>query len=107
MLIPVLPVSFLDTASPNKLFDAFAAGVPVVQTTQGWIKDLLDREGCGITVPPGDAGAMADAILRLVRNDELNKQMGRNAKRVALEQFDRGMLAEKIRQVLLKARAHE
>ena len=103
MLISFLPVPVLDTVSPNKLFDAFAAGVPVVQTTQGWIKDLLDREECGITVPPGDAEAMMDAILRLVRDDQLRERMGRNAKRVALEQFDRDMLAERMRRVLLEA----
>jgi glycosyltransferase involved in cell wall biosynthesis len=102
MLIPVLPVPFLDTASPNKLFDAFAAGVPVVQTTQGWIKELLDTEHCGFTVPPGEAEAMADAILRLVRDDSLRDRMGRNAKRVAVGQFDRDMLAEKMRTVLLE-----
>lgn len=102
MLITFLPVSFLDTVSPNKLFDAFAAGVPVVQTTQGWIKDLLKREDCGITVRAGDAEAMADAILRLIREDELRERMGWNAKRVAVEQFDRGLLAEKMRRVLLE-----
>ena len=103
MLISFLPVPVLDTVSPNKLFDAFAAGVPVVQTTQGWIKDLLNREECGITVPAGDSEAMADATLRFVRDDALRERMGRNAKRVAVERFDRGLLAEKMRKVLLEA----
>jgi glycosyltransferase involved in cell wall biosynthesis len=103
MLISFLPVSVLDTVSPNKLFDAFAAGVPVVQTTQGWIKELLDREECGFTVPAGNAEAMADAILRLTRDTALRERMGRNAKRVAEEQFDRDMLAKEMRDVLHEA----
>lgn len=103
MVIPTLEIGFLDTCSPNKLFDAFAAGVPVIQNTQGWIKDLLERERCGLTVAPGDAEAWANAILKLAEDEKLREQMGRNAKRVALELFDRDKLAEKMRTILQEA----
>src|SRR5690606_22471742 len=73
-LFVVKDVPFLATASPNKLFDTFAVGVPVVQTTTGWIKDLLDEECCGLTVAPGDPEAMAEAILRLVDDDALRDE---------------------------------
>ncbi len=95
-------VPFLSTASPNKLFDAFACGIPVVQTTQGWIKDLIEREDCGITVRPADPKALACAVAEVVRNDALRQRLSLNAKRVALEMFDRGKLAEEMRQVLLR-----
>ena len=96
-------VPFLDTASPNKVFDAFAAGVPVVQTTQGWIKDLFEREGCGITVPPENPDALATAVLTLARNEELRQRLSQNALRVARQQFDRDLLAERMHQVLRRA----
>jgi len=96
-------VPFLATASPNKLFDAFAAGVPVVQTTDGWIKDLLDAHKCGLTVPSGDAEALANAVLRLARDRELANRLGENARRVAVELFDRSVLAAKMRQILAEA----
>lgn len=102
-LFVVKDVPFLATASPNKLFDAFAAGVPTVQTTQGWIKDLFNAERCGITVPPNDPKAMAAAICRLVDDPALRSEMGRNARRVAEEQFDRDLLAERMRHVLARA----
>lgn len=96
-------VPFLATASPNKLFDAFAAGVPVVQTTQGWIKELLDREECGITVPPGDPAALAEAVLKVVRDPALRQKLARNSTRVARDLFDCDLLAGKMRRVLASA----
>lgn len=83
----------LDTSSPNKMFDSFAAGTPVIQTTQGWIKEMFEKERCGITVPPDDPEAMADAIELLADNPELREDMGRNAFRLAKTKFERRQLA--------------
>jgi len=102
-LFTVKNVPFLSTASPNKLFDAFAAGTPVVQTSEGWIKRLMEREKCGINVPFEDPHAMANAVLTLVRNEPLRTEMACNARRIAEEQFDRSLLAEKMRQILRAA----
>jgi glycosyltransferase involved in cell wall biosynthesis len=89
------------SGSPNKLFDAFSAGVPVVHNTEGWIKRFVDRQNCGISVSPGDGRAMAEAILRIVRDDGLRVELGRNSRRVAHEFFDRDKLAAKLRGILL------
>lgn len=94
-------VPFLSTASPNKLFDAFAAGVPVVQTTSGWIRELFDREKCGLSVPPGDAAALAEALRRLTRDESFRDELAANSKRVGLEFYDRGLLAGRMREILL------
>ncbi|MGC8667532.1 MAG: glycosyltransferase family 4 protein [Chthonomonadales bacterium] len=102
-LFVVRDVPFLATASPNKVFDALAAGVPVVQTSQGWIRDLLEREECGITVPPKDAEALADAVVRLARDRALRARLSHNARRVAQAQFDRGLLAHQMCSILLEA----
>jgi glycosyltransferase involved in cell wall biosynthesis len=99
----VNPNPFLDMSSPNKLFDAFAAGRPVIQDTQGWIKELLQREQCGVTVPRGDSRAMAQAIAFLACNQTQCELLAANALRVAREQFDRGLLAGRMRRILQEA----
>ena len=106
-LVVFKAVPVLDTGSPNKLFDALAAGTPVVQTTQGWIRELLEAEGCGLTVPPNDASAMADAIQRLVDEPTLRAEMAANARRVAKEQFDRDLLAARMLDALREAAGEE
>lgn len=50
--------------SPNKLFDYMASARPVVFAI-GTDVNPVDRSGCGITVPPEDAGRLAAAVTRL------------------------------------------
>jgi glycosyltransferase involved in cell wall biosynthesis len=104
-LMLVRDVGVLSHASPNKIFDSFAAGVPVIQNSQGWIKDLFDREECGITVPQNDPEALAGAVLKLVREPNYREHISRNARRVGREQFDRDLLTERMRASLLAVAA--
>ena len=101
-LLVVKDVPFLSTASPNKLFDAFAAGIPVVQTTDGWIKTLFERERCGLNVKPGSPQELADAVLDIVHNDSLRSTLAENSQRVG-RLFDRDKLAERMRNILAAA----
>ncbi len=48
--------------SPNKLFDYMYAGRPVLQALDA-ANDLVREAGCGITVEPDDARAVAGAVL--------------------------------------------
>jgi glycosyltransferase involved in cell wall biosynthesis len=93
----------MDTASPNKLFDAFAAGSPVIQTTEGWIKDLFVKEGCGLNVRPDSPAQMADAILSLLKDSELRERIRSNSSRVGRELFDRDLLSSRMLEVLYAA----
>ena len=95
-LLTVKNVKFLDTASPNKIFDAFAAGIPIVQNTQGWIKDYIEKQNCGLTVAKSDPAALANAVVKILDNPELWQKMSQNAKKAALEDFDRDKLSEKM-----------
>jgi glycosyltransferase involved in cell wall biosynthesis len=82
-----------NTSCPNKIFDSFAAGVPVIQTTTGWIKTLIDEEGCGINVVPDDASGLTNAILSIADDDILHETISANASRVAKTLFNRDLLA--------------
>lgn len=88
-----LPV--LHTNSPNKMFDSFAAGVPIIQSTRGWIYDLVRKSECGINVSPNNPQEFANALEFLMNNPELSLQMGKNAKVLAETEFNRSILAEK------------
>lgn len=50
---------------PQVLFEAAAAGTPIVATAVGGVAAALDHGGRGMLVPPGDAHAVAHAIHRL------------------------------------------
>lgn len=84
-----------NACSPNKIFDSFAAGVPIIQTSTGWIGDMVEREYCGINVPLDHPRIAAEKIMWLAENEEVANEMGKNATRLAQTDFNRVLLAEK------------
>ena len=96
-------VPVLYTCSPNKLFDTFAAGRPAIVNTPGWLRELVEENDAGVYARPGDAGALADAVLRLRDDPEGVARMGGNARRLAEERFARDDLAGQVLAVLRAA----
>lgn len=87
-------------AGPLGVLEAMAHGVPVIATDHGGSSDYLSG-GCGVLVPPGDAGALASAIREVTAVDPAVPDPGQatagpsraaelrdRARRVAEEQFD-------------------
>jgi glycosyltransferase involved in cell wall biosynthesis len=95
-LVPLKGERILDTSSPNKFFESLAAGVPVIQNTGGWMKDFLDQHQVGYTLDPDDETALADLLIEISDKPELMATMGERAKKIAAEQFDKDILAEKM-----------
>lgn len=58
----------------STLLDVLRAGVPIVASEVDGIPEII-TEGCGILVPPGDAGALAEQLLRLYRSEELRQRL--------------------------------
>ncbi len=58
----------------STLLDVMRAGVPIVASRVDGIPEII-AEGCGILVPPGDAGALAEQLLRLYRSEGLRRSL--------------------------------
>jgi glycosyltransferase involved in cell wall biosynthesis len=95
-LIPLLDKPLLDTSSPNKLFESLAAGTPVIQTTKGWIKELLDESGAGFSVFPSCPKDLANRLIELYDNPTIQQKMSSAARLLAEQQFDNKILALKM-----------
>jgi glycosyltransferase involved in cell wall biosynthesis len=95
-LIPLKDAPILNTSSPNKLFESMAAGVAVVQTTQGWIKDFIEKEQCGITVSPNDPKQLYDVLTHLAQNENETKVMGAKGRVAAEKYFNKTTLSKKM-----------
>lgn len=75
----VLPSRF--EGIPNVLMEVMGAGVPVVASNchPGGPKLLTDSGRCGLLVPVDDESAMGEAIIRLIQDKELARQLSKEA----------------------------
>ena len=104
-LVPLRGTPVLDTSSPNKLFESLAAGVPVIQNTNGWIKDLLLENNCGFTVDADNENELVEKLIELATNHELHNLMSTNARILAEQEFDKNILSQKMLTALEKVNA--
>lgn len=94
------PLEEYKTTYPNKVFDYMAAGRPVVLAIDGVIREVVEAAGCGIFVPPGDANALAGAILALAADRAKARQMGLAGRAYLEQHFSRAALAERLTRLL-------
>lgn len=71
-----------DYSIRTRLFDAIAAGVPVVASAGGFAADLVESERLGIVVPPGDVAAVTAAIRKLLTDDEFHTNCVKSLERI-------------------------
>jgi len=72
--------------SPIKLFEYMAMAIPVVAGRIGQVAELLADGVNGLLHEPGDAGALAAALERLVRDRALRESLGREGRRAVGEE---------------------
>lgn len=77
-----LPEPFGRTA-----IEAMAAGVPLVAAAAGGMLEIVEPEHSGLLTPPGDAGALAAALLRLAREPELRARLIAGGRQRVRERF--------------------
>ncbi len=65
---------------------AFACAVPVVASDIPGYRDVM-TEGIGVLVPPGDGGALEDAVVSLLGDEERRARLGAAAREVALDRY--------------------
>jgi glycosyltransferase involved in cell wall biosynthesis len=91
--------------SANKVFDALAAGRPVMINYGGWQKEFLEGSGAGFAVPGDDPAAGAQQLAAFLRSPDAVARAGQAALHVATSQFSRDRLGERFRAVLEDAAA--
>lgn len=94
------PLPMFTTTYPNKVFDYMASGRPVVLAIDDVIRRVVEEAGAGMFVPPGDADAMAGAVLRYARDPALRERHGRAGRPHVETHFRREAQGEALRELL-------
>ena len=103
-VLPSISLSGQRESTPTALMEAMAAGLPIVATSTGGIKDLIEDGVNGYLVPERDVEALARAIERLCREDKLRLRMGQENQRRA-KAFDWSQIATQVTQTYVRAGA--
>ena len=65
---------------------AFACAIPVVASDIAGYRDVMTDE-TGVLVPPGDPGALAEAVSVLLDDEQRRQRLGESARRIAQERY--------------------
>lgn len=82
-----LPV--LQTNSPNKFFDALAAGKLCITNTRGWTADLVEEHHCGFYAAPHRPEEFVARLAPFVNDRQLLDTYQTNARLMGEQQFER------------------
>jgi len=72
---------------PNVLMEAGSQELPAVTTSVSAVPELITDDKNGLLVPPEDPAALATALETLIRDPARRLSMGKEARRIVLEQF--------------------
>ena len=87
----------------NKHGDYAASGIPVLNTQECQeYRDLVKEYKMGFNCQNGDAEVLADKLQRLIKDDKLRMEMGKNARKCAEEKFDRQNSYNKLISLIIK-----
>lgn len=92
----VLPIKALYANSANKVFDAFAAGTPLLINHGGWIKDLIEKTYCGLVINNDPTESDYIALKEFLFNDYKYKNACKASLNLGLNEFNRDNLFKKL-----------
>ena len=83
--------------------ESLAARCPVVATAVDGTPEVVVHEKTGLTVSPGDAEALANAVCRVLGSPELRRQLAETGRTWVLERFSQNRMVERIQAFYLEA----
>ena len=99
--VVVLP--YIQASQSGVVPTAYGFKKPVVVTDVGSIPEIVDDNKTGFVVPPRDSQALAMAVVRLLKDEKLRKEMGENAYKKLKEDFSWDRIVVQTMEVYRKA----
>jgi glycosyltransferase involved in cell wall biosynthesis len=84
-----------DEGLPLAMLEAMAAGVPVVASDVGSIREAVEHDRSGLLVRPGDPHALAAAVRSLLDDADRRTRLVEAARRTVLSSFTAAVMASR------------
>ena len=75
----LVPCRSVENTMPNKPFEYLSAGLPLLNSLEGEMAELVDKHGFGLNYEPGDLEGLCQCIEQLAADQRLYDEMSRNA----------------------------
>ncbi len=99
-LVPLKKNELFKTVIPSKMLEFMSCARPVILGVEGQARAILEEASAGISIEPGNANALANAIRHVAANREAAQEMGENGRDYVIRKFSRDRTAEKYIRVL-------
>lgn len=93
--LDVIVLTSFSEGLPVTLLEAMALRKPVVATRVGGVPEVVKEGITGFLVPSGDSEGFSRALISLLKNPELMKEMGERGRKWVEENFSLPIMAEK------------
>lgn len=82
--------------------EAMAASKPVICTDLPGVRDVDENRICSISVPPKNVVKLSDAIVSILKDPSLKRQLGANGRKLVNDKYTWDRIAEKLEKRYLK-----
>jgi glycosyltransferase involved in cell wall biosynthesis len=89
-----------DIAIPSKIYEFLSCGKPVICCARGATQELIKNTKAGIIIRTGNSQLLSEAILKLFFDRVLRSQLGENARKSALKEFEISKVINRIELIL-------
>jgi glycosyltransferase involved in cell wall biosynthesis len=93
-------------ALPMAVLEALAHGLPVITTPVGALPDSLVHEKSVLFIEPGNVGALAAAIQRLITDEAFRSQVAQAGHEAFLREFDIAVIADQFAEIYRELTDH-
>lgn len=95
--IALIPLGMsIPGAVPSKIYEAMAAGRPILLVADGEPERRVLEAGAGLTTPPGDLDALEAHARRLAEEPQLRRELGSRGRRAAETTYHRDRIADRL-----------
>lgn len=93
-IVTFADIPILATNSPNKLFDSLSAEKAIIVNSNGWTKDMVEDNGCGVYVDVKHPAELKDALIKMSVNKAWVDEMAKNSRTLAENVYDKSILCK-------------
>ncbi|MDD5015725.1 MAG: glycosyltransferase family 4 protein [Atribacterota bacterium] len=86
--VGIIPCTKTIYAFPNKAFTYLSAGVPLISSVNGELKNIIEKHEIGFTYKPNDTDELIKLIEKIRLNSDLQKDISKRANNLFIDQFE-------------------